>query len=225
LQDYDLQPGDHLEQRQVKTTLEHVIKESKKGQKGKILSSLDGVIPGTIEITDFTSCAAATAATRGLDGLGREQFIPKSQKWFLLSAAGSRSDGHMDTGGGHTVIETVTGNKLWIFKVPDTVSDQNGALEEAYERLASTRMFLTVEKRSQPMAGYRFEGLETEPGSLLCVNSLFARPSSSRVQIHETGHMACSDYDQLFAHQGLPLLELEKHVEHLARGTRMPAGW
>jgi hypothetical protein len=138
-----------------------VAQEASKGLNGKVMMAVDGERLGSLELAPYTSCVAATLTTRGETAM---PFENHGQLWFLMSGAWSRSDGHVDSGGGHTVVEMVTGTKFWMVKVP--LSDDE---DEAWKSLGNTKAHLDENKDSQPMEGYRWEGLEIKPGSILQV--------------------------------------------------------
>lgn len=168
--DFTLPPkGSNFIDRQRQTTLQEVIDEGRKGCNGRILNALDGEIPGAIEIKHYTSCAATLAATQNLGGLAPPPVVPTGTIWFLVSGAGSRSEGYMDTGGGHTVAETICGHQWWIFLVPDTDSGGEEGRRRAWDELSKTRLYKEIEKTLIPIEGYRYEAIEAEPGSLMFV--------------------------------------------------------
>lgn len=162
--DFSLPPSDDLTKRQVEATLEIVANESAKGSKGKIMAAVDGERFGSLDLAPYTSCVAARVSTRGKAGAEMESH---GGLWFLMSGAWSRSDGHVDSGGGHTVVEMEVGTKYWMVKVPISSPTEP---TEAWKSLGNTNAHLNENKDSSAMEGYRWEGIEIQPGSTLYVS-------------------------------------------------------
>ncbi|KAH6905697.1 hypothetical protein BKA70DRAFT_1430564 [Coprinopsis sp. MPI-PUGE-AT-0042] len=165
--DFSLPPNDDMSKRQVKTTLDVVAQQAALHDKGKVMTATDGERLGSLEIAPYTSCVSATVATKDCVGMGTQNNIPSGGLWFLMSGAWSRSDGHVDAGGGHTVVEMLRGTKYWMVKVPDVDSNSEEADEKAWKALGNTKSHLDENKDSESMEGYRWEGLEIQPGSIL----------------------------------------------------------
>jgi hypothetical protein len=167
--DFSLAPNNDLSKRQVEATLEVVAKESAKGLRGKVMTAADGERFGSLDLMPYTSCVAARASTRGEAGVEMESH---GALWFLMSGAWSRSDGHVDSGGGHTVVEMEVGTKYWMVKVPSSPPTEP---TEAWKSLGNTMAHLKENKDSSSMVGYRWEGIEIQPGSTLCVSFISTR--------------------------------------------------
>ncbi|KAH6906658.1 hypothetical protein BKA70DRAFT_1224010 [Coprinopsis sp. MPI-PUGE-AT-0042] len=169
--DFSLPPNDDMSKCQVKTMLQVVAEEAAEGIGAKIMSATN-----------------ATVATKDCAGMGP---VSQDALWFLMSGAWSRSDGHVDAGGGHTIVEMLAGTKYWMVKVPDVDSNSEEAEDKAWRALGDTQSHLNENKDSEPMKGYRWEGLEIQPGSTLYMaqhQGRIANNTSARFMNPHTWH-------------------------------------
>lgn len=144
------------------------MEEVKKGDRGVILNQLGGERYGIRTVEYHTSCLVAAMSTRQSRLLDKAD--PKGTNWVIFSSPWCRHDAHVDVGGGYTVVETKSGGKLWMVLVPDVKANEVTAWSVA-QLMANVEVHMNVFAVPNARQGYRWEGLMTEPGSMLYVVS------------------------------------------------------
>ncbi|CAA7258846.1 unnamed protein product [Cyclocybe aegerita] len=121
IQDQSVKLTDNQNERLFQGTIQQLLDESRKPN-GKVLNALECPFsePGDLQMSQpFASDMVAWYATVGLPGAGKDTPIPVNHlRWGLCSLENAYTPFHIDAEGLCTLVQVMSGAKLWIIAVP-----------------------------------------------------------------------------------------------------------